>query len=70
MKRKSEIFLSEADATSFAASLPDGSEAVVIEEKNTEDSRLGSTTAQCRTLWWKVCYNESPLPWRRSGRAA
>jgi len=70
MKRKSEVFLSKQDADFFAASLPDGSEAVVTETKNTEDFRRGKTTAECRTLWWNLHYNEKPLPWRRSARKA
>jgi hypothetical protein len=65
MKRLTEMFKTVEEAEAFAASLPAGSEQVVIPVKNTEDFRLGCTTAQCRTLWVNVYYNEHPLPWRR-----
>ena len=64
MKRLTEMFKTVEEAEAFAASLPAGSEQVVIPVKNTEDFRLGCTTAQCRTLWVNVYYNEHPLPWR------
>jgi len=65
MKRLTEMFKTVEEAEAFAASLPAGSEQVVIPVKNTEDFRLGCTTAQCRTMWVNVHYNAHPLPWRR-----
>ena len=65
MKRCTEIFKTIEEAETFKATLPDGSEAVMVLVKNTEDFRLGHTTAECRTLWVNVHYNEKPLPWRK-----
>lgn len=55
--RGTMAFGSEAAAREYASSLPKAAEAVVVEVKNVEDTRLGYTTAQCRTLWWNVHYN-------------
>lgn len=65
MRRKTEIFRTEAEAEEFKAALPAGSEAVVIVNRNTEDYRLGRTTAECRISSYYVCFNEKPLPWRK-----
>lgn len=65
MKRCTETFKTIEEAETFKAALPVGSEAVVMPVKNTEDYRLGCTTAECRTLWVNVHYNETPLPWRK-----
>ena len=63
--RQSRIFQTIAEAEAFKATLPAGSDAVVVVVKNTEDFHLGRTTAQCRILWVKVCFTNNPLPWRR-----
>ena len=65
MKRYTKMFKTTAEAEAFKETLPTGSEAVVVSVKNTEDFRLGHTTAECRTLWVNVHYNEKPLPWRK-----
>ena len=65
MKRCTKTFKIIAEAEAFAEALPAGSEAVVVPVKNTEDYRLRRTTAECRTLWVNVHYNEKPLPWRK-----